>query len=253
MVKQATAEPGAIPARRAARLERLRILAGRDGPVRLEDAARMLDVSAMTLRRDLAADGTGLSLFGGTIVAGERMRRGAYSLAGQRRSHHDAKLEAGRHAAALVRPGDTVFVDCGTTLPHLVASLPPELDVTIVCYALNIAAAAARLPRAQLFLLGGLFHPASATFLSETALRDLSRLGITRAFLSAGGLDPVQGVTCSNFNEVPVKRAVLDLAAEAVLVIDESKRGAVKPARFAPVDAFTAIVTERGISAPEMP
>ncbi len=247
MIKHAGRQPPPVPARRAARLEQLRLLAGRDGPVRLEEAARLLDVSAMTLRRDLAAGGNGLSLFGGTIVAGEQTRRSGYTLAGQRRSHHDAKQDAGRHAAALVRSGDTIFVDCGTTLPHLVAALPPDLDVTIVCYALNIATAAARLPRARLFLLGGLFHPASATFLSEAALRELSGLGITRAFLSAGGLDPSQGVTCSNFNEVPVKRAVLELATETMLVIDESKRGAVTTARFAPVDAFAAIITERGV------
>ena len=109
---------------------------------------------------------------------------------------------------------------------------------------MNIAAAVARMPRAQLFLLGGLYHSASETFLSEAALRGLDGLGIGKAFISAGGVHLRRGVTCSNFNEVAVKRAVLARAERAWLVVDGSKLGQVRTARFADVGQFEAILSD---------
>ena len=227
--------------RRAIRLDRLRALTAQDGALRLGDAARVLAVSTMTLRRDLAEGGSGFDLLGGYIVP-----RGSsgYALDVEQGSHVAAKAEAGRRAAALVRPGDTIFVDCGTTMPHLMAALPAELAVTVVCYALNVAAAANRMAHARLFLLGGLFHPESATFFSEDALRSLHQLGINKAFVSAGGVHETHGASCSHFHEVPVKRAVLARAVQSFLVADSSKLGQVKPAQFAPLAAFDAVVTE---------
>lgn len=232
--------------RRAGRLERLRLLATRDGSLRLVDAARALGVSTMTLRRDLADGGAGLDLLGGHVVDRRPGGEGGYRMDVEQGSHLAAKIEAGRRAAALVEPGDTIFIDCGTTMPHLMAALPIDLDVTIVCYALNVANAASRMQRAQLFLLGGLFHPASATFLADETLRSLERLGINKAFLSAGGLHPTHGASCSNFNEVPVKQAILERAIRSFLVIDGSKLDRVMPAWFAPGNVFERIITDRG-------
>lgn len=232
--------------RRGARLERLRALIAREGTLRLAEAARVLDVSTMTLRRDLADGGSGIDLLGGHLVDRRQGPAAAYTLEGAHPSHLAAKAEAGRRAAALIKAGDTIFVDCGTTMPHLMAAVPSDLEITIVCYALPIANQASRMARAQLFLLGGLFHSGSATFFAKDSLRGLKRLGIAKAFLSAGGIDAQQGATCSNFHEVPVKRAIMERAARSYLVVDSSKQGLVKPARFAAADAFHRIVTENG-------
>ena len=224
---------------------RLRSLLAESGALRLAEAAEMLGVSSMTVRRDLAEAPPELSLLGGHIIlqpAGSG--RISYSLDAEAGSHAAAKREAAARAVRLIEPGDTIFVDCGTTMPYLIAGLPAEMPVTVVCYALNIAHAACALRRAQVFLLGGLFHPSSATFFSEDALRSIGRIGIAKAFLSAGGLHQTQGASCSNFNEVPVKRAILARAPRAFLVLDSSKLGQVRPAHFAPASAFEQVLTE---------
>ena len=232
-------------ARRDRRIERLAALIERAGTTRLDDAARALEVSTMTLRRDLADGRSGFDLLGGHVAArSTSATQPPYTLGSEQASHVRAKAEAGRRAASLVRPGDTIFVDCGTTMPHFMAALPTDLDITIVCYALNVAVSASRMRAARLFLLGGLFHAAAATFFSEEALRSLHHVGINKAFLSAGGLHETFGASCSNFNEVPVKRAVLDRAVQSFLVIDSSKHGLLKPAPFAPVAAFAQVIDE---------
>lgn len=228
-------------ARQGARLARLQAMVAEGGPMRLEAAAASLGVSSMTLRRDLARPGLDLSLLGGHVVP---LGAGAgYALEREQGSHRGAKRQAARHAAALVEEGDTLFVDCGTTMPHLAEALRPGIFLTILCYALNIATLLSRRPQTQLILLGGLFHPASATFASDEALASLRRIRINKAFLSAGGVDAAGGVTCTNFNEVPVKQAAMAAAAQSILVVDASKLGRLKPAHFAPIAAFDRIVT----------
>ena len=69
---------------------------------------------------------------------------------------------------------------------------------------------------------------------------------VTWAFVSAGGVHPKLGVSCANFSEVAMKRAVIENAAESYLVIDSSKLDKVKAAHFADCSDFTAILSERG-------
>lgn len=232
-------------ARRENRMARLNAMAVQDGSIRLGDAAQTLGVSSMTLRRDLADGTSGLELLGGHIVARNRQPAAQpYELQSEQDVHVHAKAEAGRRAATLVQPGDTIFIDCGTTMPHLVSGLDPDLDITIICYALNIASAVCRMSRAQIVMLGGVFHRPSATFFSEEAILSLQRISINKAFLSAGGLHGKHGATCSNFNEVPVKRAVIDRAISTYIVIDSSKLDLVKPAHFAHASVFDRVITE---------
>ncbi|MFC0406942.1 DeoR family transcriptional regulator [Roseomonas elaeocarpi] len=256
--------PGLVSARRNARLAQLHDLLRRGGPTRLREAATALGVSSMTLRRDLAAPGQPFVLLGGHVLPlpgdtlsgevppsegwagetppGEGSHRARYVLEHEQDTHAEGKRRAARHAAALVHEGDTIFIDCGTTTPHLAEALPPGIPLTVLCYALNVAAILSRRPRTQLILLGGLFHPASASFASEEALNTLRRLRINTAFISAGGVHAMRGVTCTNFHEVAVKQVAMGSAARSVLVVDSSKFGRLRPAFFAPVAAFERVV-----------
>ena len=97
----------------------------------------------------------------------------------------------------------------------------------------------------QLILLGGLYNASSASFAVDDGLRTLARLGVNKAFLSAGGVHPVRGASCSNFHEVAVKQAAMDIALEKHLLVDASKLGQVKPAHFAALDRFNSIMISR--------
>jgi DeoR family deoxyribose operon repressor len=232
---------GDITERTEGRLRRLSgALYGR-GAMHLKEAAALLDVSAMTVRRDIATAPDHFSYLGGYIVAagGE----GGYRLDREQDNHAAAKRRVCAHAAEMIDDGDTIFIDCGTTTPHLAHRLPPGLKATVVCYALNIAEPLAANPNVQLILLGGLYNASSASFAVDDGLRTLQRLGVNKAFLSAGGVHPTRGASCSNFHEVAVKQAAMEIAVEKYLLVDASKLGQVKPAHFAGLDRFNAIVT----------
>jgi DeoR family deoxyribose operon repressor len=91
--------------------------------------------------------------------------------------------------------------------------------------------------------LGGLYNGSSGSFAVDDGLQTLMRLGVNKAFLSAGGIHPQRGVSCSNFHEVAVKQAAMAIALEKHLLVDASKLGQVKSAFFANVDQFDSIIT----------
>ncbi|ALN75185.1 DeoR/GlpR family DNA-binding transcription regulator [Aureimonas sp. AU20] len=219
-----------------------------EGVLHLKQAAGLLGVSEMTIRRDLASAPETFHYLGGYILPAQGERGGLYRLDAENDEHADAKDAACRRAAALVRPGDTIFLDCGTTTPHLAAYLPGDGPLTVVCYALNIANRLALRPNIRMIVLGGLFHPSAQTFSGDEAIRTIEHLRINHAILSAGGVHATHGVTCSNFNEVPIKQAAMKRALRRTLVVDESKLGCVRPAFFAAVDQFDEIVTETSVT-----
>lgn len=224
------------------RLTKLQSLVEAKGALPLEKAARLLQVSAMTIRRDLAVPGAPLACLGGHVVGSLPAGGAKYTLDAERDQHAPNKLLACRRAAEFVKDGDSLFIDCGTTMPHFAEALPPGIALDVVCYSMNIAMILSRRPNTQLMLLGGLYHASSATFFSDEALHYLKRLGVNKAFISAGGMHPERGASCSNFNEVPIKQAAINSAAESILVVDESKLGRLRPAFFSPLNAFSRII-----------
>ncbi|NRF69236.1 DeoR/GlpR transcriptional regulator [Aquincola sp. S2] len=231
-------------AARAARWARLQQLHARHGALPLAEAAAALQVSAMTIRRDLAVADAPLACLGGYVVAplAAPPRTPHYTLEAERDQHAETKRLACRRAAQLVQAGDSLFIDCGTTMVHLAEALPPDIPLNVVCYSLNIASVLSRRPHTQLMLLGGLYHPSAATFTSDEGLTYLQRLGVNKAFISAAGVHAARGASCANFHEVPIKRAAIDSAAETILVVDDSKLGQLRPAFIAPLQRFSRII-----------
>jgi DeoR family deoxyribose operon repressor len=230
--------------RKSERLDLLAEAISERGVLHLKDAARLLNVSEMTVRRDIGTENSRFGFFGGHIMlaGGE----GPYELTRATDSHAHDKRAACEHALRLIRPEETIFLDCGSTMIHLAEYLPQGMPLTVVCYALNIAERLSHNAAIRLILLGGLYHPASASFSGQQALDMLDQIGINIAFLSAAGIDETRGATCAHFHEAQIKQKAIMLAQKSVLVADSSKFGKVRPAFFAPLDAFASILTETG-------
>lgn len=230
--------------------DRLRALAdalAKCNVMRLRDAAALLDVSEMTVRRDIAANPERFTYLGVYIVSADNVPNTAgYSLEQEQDHFAQAKAQASAHAAPLIADRDTIFIDCGTTLTTLARLIPADLQVTAVCYSLNIADILRRMPNVRMILLGGAYMPSSDSFAGEESLEMLRRMGINKAFLSAGGVDPARGVTCWNFHEVALKEAAMASAVERHLVVDTSKFGLVKAWRFSQIADFDSVITEKG-------
>nr|WP_298250073.1 DeoR/GlpR family DNA-binding transcription regulator [uncultured Halomonas sp.] len=231
--------------RSARRLARLQESLSGGGSLHLSEAARLCGVSEMTIRRDVAASDGAMTFLGGRLMMADHpLFAPAYDLNEQQGSHYPAKHRLCRGAAAFITEGDTLFIDCGTTLMPLLGMLGAFQAITVVTYALNVANAVSRLPNARLVLLGGLYHDVSQTFADDEMGDAIRRLGINRAFLSAAGVHAERGVSCFHFHEVAPKQAAIASAAQRLLVVDASKLDTIRPAYFARLDDFDVMITE---------
>jgi len=233
--------------RKETRLKRLTMAVAESKTLHVRDAAEVLDVSEMTVRRDVRDNPDLFEFIGGHIMlAGSGMQRAPYELSLANEVNQSAKRAACGHCVDLIQPKDVIFVDCGTTLAHLVSALPNDMEVTIICYAFNIADLVIRKPKAHLILLGGVYHPTTASFYPLQQEPLLPNLAINTALFSAAGLDLRLGATCTTMHEANLKRAAMARAQRSYLVIDGSKLGQVKAACFAQAADFEGIMTEDG-------
>ncbi len=134
-------------------------------------------------------------------------------------------------------------------MQSLADCLPEDMPLSVICYSLNVASIVTHRPATQVMLMGGLYHPSSQSFSSEDGLSYLRRLGVNKAFVSAGGLHWTRGASCSNFHEVAIKQAVIATAMESILVVDASKLGSLKPAFFSDVSSFSRIIVGGSVPA----
>ena len=214
-----------------------------EGRVVAKDLAAQLDLSEDTIRRDLrelAADGLLHRVHGGALpaspaVADFSVRTGI----GQ-----GAKVEVGRLAAGLVRPGQTVAVDGGTTALQLARQLPRGLEATVVTHSPTIAVELATHPSVEVIIVGGRLFKHSVVASGAAAHEAIGRISADVFFLGVTGIHPTAGLTTGDADEAAIKRAWSQRSAETYVLGSGEKIGAASAFEVVPLAAVTAVLTD---------
>ncbi|GLR08582.1 DNA-binding transcriptional repressor DeoR [Mixta theicola] len=230
--------------RRDERINKLAQAIKRIDKIHLKEAARLLSVSEMTIRRDLNEQPSCLVLLGGYIVSDPKSAHGHYFVSDQQSHNVNKKRQLAQLAAGLIKPNDTVFFDCGTTMPWVIDAIDESLPFTAVCCAINTFLALKEKSACRVILSGGEFHPDNAVFSPPGSQSILDEICPGLAFISAAGVDLHQGATCYNFNELPIKLRAMARAQRKVLLADSSKFNKVLPARIGELDRFDALISD---------
>lgn len=234
------------------RLMRILDILSRESGASVNRLSGELEVSHMTVRRDLdrlEEDGLIERFHGSVVLRGPvegSWRRYALSEASTRR--HDEKLRIGTAAAALLQDGDVINIDTGSTTEQLARSLPTELSFTIICYTLNILLEVSRRDNCRIVFGGGYYHQNTMMFESDEGLELIRKNRATRAFLSASGIDSRLGVTCANPYERDTKKAAMESSGMRILLADSGKFSIVGGVWFADVSDFDMIITDKDLS-----
>ncbi len=218
----------------------------RDGNVHVAQVAQRLGVSAVTVRSDLdhlEAQQVLRRTRGGAVPV--RPRRFEMPLELTSQDNADAKRRIGRLAAEMVRSGETVIIDVGSTTTELAKALPRDLtDVVVVTNALNIALELEDRPGFTVVVTGGTLRPLQHSLVSPFGLLLLREVNADIAFIGCNGVDPDKGFTNTNLAEAEVKRAMVDAASRIIFLADHSKLMSVATARVAPLSAADVLITD---------
>lgn len=222
----------------------------------IRSLAERMDVSEMTVRRDLRelSNEDYVSIIHGVAILNKNEDGSTivkdYSLAAERRVMQDAKQRIGAMAATLLEVNDSILVDTGTTTEQIFAHLAPGLPLTITCYNMNSLQACKDRENTALIFAGGFYHRNTQMFESPEGAQLISRICINKYFASAAGIGQRGAVSCIEQHELPSKQSALKAAATRILMVDSTKFGKIRPCMFATLDDFDMVITDRDI-APE--
>lgn len=223
----------------------LKVLA-ETGQIVARAASAELGLSEDTIRRDLrelAAEGRLQRVHGGALPASPAVA----DFAGRQQLASAAKIAIGRTAAALVRPGQIVILDGGTTTLQLARHLPPDLQATVVTHSPTIAVALVEHPSVEVVLIGGRLFKHSVVAVGAAAVEAVARIRADLYFMGVTGIHPQAGLSTGDLEESHVKRALSASAAETYVLVSAEKLNAASPYLIAPLSDIDGMVVERGI------
>jgi len=216
-------------------------------------AARM-DVSEMTVRRDLEEleeRGLVTRVHGGAVSNVSRSFEPGF--AARSTQHVAAKRRIGAAAAALVRDGETLVLDAGTTTLDVARAFRPDLRVRALALSLYIADVLADMPNVTLMIPGGTVRRHERSFVGGMTTRTFAQLQFDTVILTSGGVNVEAGVTEYEFDDAETKVAALRSARRKIVVADGSKIGAVAFVRLCPIDEVDVLVTDESAPAGLLP
>lgn len=227
------------------RSERQRVIirAVDSGSRTIGELAELTGASTITIRRDLtelAEQGALRRTRGGAQAA---VRRGAdYPFALRQAADTEVKRALARAAAELVRPGDAVLIDNGTTALAVAEELA-GVGITALALSLHAAAALARVPGNDVIVPGASVSPDDLSFGGTGVAETVSGMCFDVAILGACAADPDTGLTVANRDDAHVKRAALRASRRAILVATADKFTRTSAHRFGVLGDLDTIVT----------
>ncbi len=224
------------------------------GRISVEALSESLQVSVVTIRRDLdALERKGLlrRTHGGAIsiepLFYEPFRRDQSFLAQVERAA-DEKRRIGRAAAALITAGETIALTPGTTTTEVIRGLPINYNVTVVTNAVNVAMELSKRKDVYVFVTGGRLHGEWFSLVGSAALKSLENMLINTMFIGADGIDATWGASCFNADEAELNSTMMKLARRRVAVVDHGKLGVVANWRICHTAELNILITDTGAS-----
>ena len=234
-----------IPAQRRVRI--VELLKER-GAVRVSSLSDDLRVSEMTIRRDLErleTDGLLSRTHGGAILKRHMAEEPQYfeNVA----THAEEKERIARAAAAMIQPGETVFLSSGTTAARVLRHVSPELEARVVTHNVGALAEAQGL-RLELILLGGRFRSRSNVVEGAAAVEFVSRFHAGRMLIGVDGFDLREGLTTPSLDIAGIEREMIaHTRGDVTVLVDRSKIGVVADVVICGLDQVDVVMVDDGV------
>jgi DeoR family transcriptional regulator of aga operon len=214
----------------------------------VDELADRFGVSTVTIRGDLdvlADSGSLVRSHGGAL---KRLDHQDVPIAVKETLHHGEKVRIGHAAARLIRDGETIILDSGTTTAEIARQLKflKLKSLTVITNALNIAMELANLPYIRVIMIGGILRQMSYSTVGPQAEQILRALNADRLFLGVDGLDPDVGLTTPDVLEAQLNAVMIRVSREVIAVADSSKFFRRSLSLIAELSEVSRVITDEG-------
>ena len=217
-----------------------------EGSITVTAMARELGLSEVTIRGDLKTleDRGWLNRKrGGAAPALHR------DIMERQQTRQDEKNAIARRAAELVRDGDVIMIEAGTTISLVAKYLQGRRDIHIVTNSSLVFSYARLNPMLQITMTGGEFRRATESLVGPIALETINRLNVRLAFVGTDGFSLERGITTHLVEGAEIVKAMKAHAETTVLLADSGKFGKVGFISILPLAEMERIITDSALSA----
>lgn len=231
-----------IPAERRAKI--LGLLRDQ-GIVRVDELSSSLNVSVITIRRDLSTleqEGLLERTHGGAISTNLQVQEPSYS--DKDRKNIPLKSSIASKAVSLLQQGETVFINSGSTTSLVLKRLVSVSDLTIITNNVGALFGLEIRPDSELIVAGGTLRHDTSCLVGEDVLNRLDRIHVTTSILGVDGISLKKGLTSHNTHEAAVTRKMMEQTrGRKIIVADSSKLGALSQHYVADLSDIDILVT----------
>lgn len=233
------------------RRQRIAELVDEDQRVSVADLTERFGVTDASIRRDLTIlEGAGRlrRIHGGAIGRAAQLANGVYAT--KLRARREEKVRIAAVAARLLRPGQVVLFDSGTTVAQVAAQMPPALRspnaITAVTHSLPVIEEIGRWEAPHLICLGGLYLPDYRAFVGPQTIASVRELAADVIFLGCDGLTVEGGLTTPHVLVAEVGAVAASRARRVIVVADSSKLGRQGFTPIVPLSDVHVLITDVG-------
>jgi DeoR/GlpR family transcriptional regulator of sugar metabolism len=210
------------------------------------DICDTFNISEATARRDLeslTSQGKLQRVRGGAIVLNQAPPEQPIL---QRQSEQtEEKVRIGQAAAALVQPGETVFLGSGTTVLEAARALRGRRDLTVLTNSLPVVNALAGAEGITIICLGGMLRNGEFSFIGHITEQTLTEVRADKALIGTRAISLEHGLTSEYLPETMTDRLILKAGQEIIVLADHTKFGRAATVRLAPLESIHTIVTDQ--------
>lgn len=216
--------------------------------ITIKKAAGLCGVSEATARRDideLANSGSVERTHGGAVI-----HRGTGF-----EEYHSEKMKVmipektriAKEAVKLIKEGDSIFLDSGTTTFMLAQQLHSIKKLTVITNNLDIAYTTKLDTSSTMIVTGGIRRDGFSVLVGDIAEEFIRRLYVDISFVGADAINVKSGIFNSNFMEIGIKKSMIASGKKAVLLADSSKFAQKALAKVCNIEDFDAVITDKGL------
>jgi DeoR/GlpR family transcriptional regulator of sugar metabolism len=218
----------------------------RDGQVIAKRVAEEFSLSEDTIRRDLremAGEGLLRRVHGGALPVSPDLP----DLSARRAVASGTKQRLGARAAAMVKAGQMIFLDGGTTTAEIARRLPRDIAFTVATHSPTIAAELEHHPTAEVILTGGRLYKHSMVATGAAAMSAIAQLRPDIFFLGVTAAHPVHGLSTGDFEEAAIKRHIARCSVETYVMLTEDKLDRASPCPVLGIGDVSGMIIPEGI------
>lgn len=210
------------------------------------ELAETFQVSEDSVRRDLrelAAQGLCKRVYGGALP----LSAASTPLKQRRREQGGRKRALARKAVALVRQGQVLLIDAGSTNAAIASTLPENFGLTVVTNAPDVARILIDREGFEILLIGGHIDAGIGAAIGAQAIREIGRIRADLCFPGACAIDAVHGLWSFHSEEALLKRAMIEASGETVVVVTREKLDAAATHQVADIAEVQHLVIEHAV------